>query len=176
METNFVVLHANFIPDVKFDILATMFMKTAKKEIVFILLGLVLTHSSCTENAQPDAQSASIPIHSCEVMEMDSTSIELTGTLVISPKGELCFKSTLDDSLNIACVTFLIPCDHSLKEYIEGQYIGFASLRNIDESFWIIVSGKYLNLDEYRNQTENFQQLEFGFTHVALVDKPYISN
>lgn len=170
MNTDFVVLRTNFIPDIKFDILAIMFLKTVKKRIISTLSGFVLMLSSCSDYIPDHDQPPST--QSCEVIEMDTNSIELTGTLVISPKGELCFKSTLDDSLNIACVTFLIPCDHSLKEYIEGQYIGFASLRNIDESFWIIVSGKYLNLDEYRNQTENFRQLEFGFTHVALVDEP----
>lgn len=170
MNTDFVVLQTNFIPDIKFDILAIMFIKTVKTEIGLFLSGLVLMHSSCSENTPPNQQST--PVQSFEALEMDTSSIDLTGTVVISPKGELCFKSTLDDSLNIACVTFLIPCDHSLQEYIEGQYMGFTSLRNIDENFWVTVSGKYLNLDEYRNQTEDFQQLEFGFTHVALVDEP----
>ncbi len=130
-----------------------------------LLIGFGLL--SCSQDEASKKQPARMD---CDELVEHADYMTLTGTLVINPKGELVFKAITDDSLGIACSTFLIPCGDGNNEYIEGQYIGYSSIRNINDNFWISVSGKYVNLDHYKNQDEHFKQLEFVYTNVALID------
>ncbi len=98
--------------------------------------------------------------------------IELTGSLIISSTGELVLKSVSDDSMNIACPTYLVACNDEVKSYIYSQYDAFSRIKLMNENFWITITGAYLNLDHYYNQTDDFHQLEFLFDHVSLVNNP----
>lgn len=132
-----------------------------------MLFGMFL---SCSEKG--DSKTEFSTKNDCGTLYMEKNYQTLTGTLIIDTKGEFLFKSISDDTLGIFAPTFLVPCSESLKEYIEGQYIGFASVRKLEEEFWITVTGSYLNLESYKNQDSDFVRLEFLFDNVSLVENP----
>ncbi len=137
--------------------------------ILFISL-LVIACSSCTK--RDVAKSERLSDFNCDSLSEQRDYKILTGTLIIDSKGDLVFKSITDDSLGICAPTFLIPCSKSGNNYIEGQYIGFASIRGLKEDFWIMIGGEYINLQHYKNQNEDFERLEFLYDWVALVSDP----
>lgn len=139
--------------------------------ITILLIGFMgLSLFSCSERKESNNDLPSSL--NCDSLYLQQGYVTLTGTLVINSKGEFAFRAITDDSLGIACPTFLIPCSNGVDEYIEGQYIAYSSIRDIEDDFWISISGKYVNLDHYKNQDENFKQLEFLYDWVAIVDSP----
>lgn len=136
-----------------------------------IIFSFMLLLSSCGHpSVQNDKQSTVTSV--CDALDKDDHYIVLTGTLVINSKDEFVFKGITDDSLGIACPTFLIECGKGLNEYIEGVYDGYSSVKNIRDNFWITITGKYINMDEYKNQNSDFEQLEFMYNHVSIVNDP----
>ena len=143
-----------------------------KLTIIILFLGFGL--HSCSELKKSNNN---LPSNlDCESLSGQPDYMTLTGTLVVDPKGELVFKGITDDSLGIACPTFLIPCGKGNNDYIEEQYIGYTRIRSIEEGFWISISGKYANLDHYKKQDDNFERLEFQYDWVALIDNPIETN
>jgi hypothetical protein len=142
---------------------------------ILMIISVAFLLISCAEEETPEDNPSvrDTAEYSCENLFEEEGYMDLTGTLVITAEGEYIFKALSDDTMNIACPTFLVACDEGLKEYVNGAYMGFASVRNIDDSFWITISGRYLNLDHYHHQDESFEQLEFIFDFVGLVDSPF---
>jgi hypothetical protein len=133
--------------------------------ILFISLALIAC-SSCTN--KKEARSERLSDFNCDGLSEKKDYATLTGTLIIDSKGDLVFKSITDNSLGIYAPTFLIPCSKSDNSYIEGQYLGFASIRGLKDDFWITIGGKYINLQHYKNQDEDFERLEFLYDWVAI--------
>lgn len=140
-----------------------------KQKLILIIAILAIVSAACS-NSEKDSETNSMTL--CDSIAEDKDYMELTGTLVINSKGELVFKAISDDSLGIACPTFLIECGEGLNDYTQSAYDGYSSIRSIEDDFWIIICGKYSNLDEYRNQDTGFKQLEFVYTSVAIADTP----
>ncbi|WP_258542554.1 hypothetical protein [Parvicella tangerina] len=139
-------------------------------KLLLIILVLNVSLSSCSERELSDSDTSSSV--NCDDLSQEQDYTTLTGTLVISPNGDFVFRAITDDSLGIACPTFLTPCGNGNNDYVKGQYHGYSSVRDLDDDFWISISGKYVNLDEYLDQDENFDRLTFIYDWVAIVDTP----
>ncbi|MEZ4979250.1 MAG: hypothetical protein R2772_08120 [Chitinophagales bacterium] len=132
---------------------------------LFFLISLVACQQESSQNANND-------LSLCTTLETDTAAIELIGTLVLNTKQELLFKSTSNDSLGIACPIYLIECGEGLNSYASSSYNAYASIRGLQDNFWIQVWGKFSNFEAYQNQEEDFEKLEFVYYHIALIDNP----